>query len=86
MSTKVVNYKHEPFDVLITRPSCWSNPYIIGVHGSRRHVIVMYERLIRADPAFVQKIKDELRGKRLGCVCKPKECHGDVLARIADEE
>jgi hypothetical protein len=25
------------------------------------------------------------RGKVLGCWCAPKACHGDVLARIADE-
>lgn len=27
----------------------------------------------------------ELQGKRLGCFCAPKPCHGDVLARMADE-
>lgn len=25
-----------------------------------------------------------LKGKRLGCFCKPLDCHGDVLARLAD--
>lgn len=25
-----------------------------------------------------------LRGKRLGCFCKPAPCHGDVLAELAD--
>lgn len=28
-------------------------------------------------------IKD-LKGKRLGCFCKPLECHGDVLKELAD--
>ncbi|MCU6294794.1 DUF4326 domain-containing protein, partial [Escherichia coli] len=30
------------------------------------------------------KIDDllELAGKRLGCFCKPKSCHGDVLVEI----
>lgn len=27
-----------------------------------------------------------LRGKVLMCYCKPKLCHGDVLAAMADEE
>jgi len=27
---------------------------------------------------------DELRGKRLGCICAPHACHGDVLAELAD--
>ena len=26
-----------------------------------------------------------LKGKVLGCWCKPGPCHGDVLARIANE-
>jgi hypothetical protein len=26
----------------------------------------------------------EIRGKVLGCWCKPAACHGDVLARLAD--
>ena len=25
-----------------------------------------------------------LKGKRLACWCKPKACHGDVLAKLAD--
>ena len=27
----------------------------------------------------------ELRGKVLGCWCAPQACHGDVLARLANE-
>lgn len=27
----------------------------------------------------------ELKDKRLECVCKPKICHGDVLAEAADK-
>jgi hypothetical protein len=26
-----------------------------------------------------------LRGKRLGCFCKPRPCHGDVLLRLIGE-
>jgi hypothetical protein len=26
----------------------------------------------------------ELRGKKLGCWCKPGPCHGDVLAELAN--
>lgn len=29
---------------------------------------------------------DELRGKVLGCYCKPKACHGDILAKLANED
>lgn len=27
----------------------------------------------------------ELKGKTLGCFCKPLSCHGDILVRLADE-
>jgi hypothetical protein len=26
----------------------------------------------------------ELKDKRLGCFCKPKACHGDVLKKYAE--
>lgn len=28
----------------------------------------------------------ELRGKRLGCYCKPLRCHGDFLAKLVNEK
>lgn len=28
----------------------------------------------------------ELKGKKLRCFCKPKRCHGDFLARLANGE
>ena len=33
-----------------------------------------------------QLLKDlhELRGKTLGCFCKPKRCHGDVLVELVN--
>lgn len=85
MTSQVVNMHRESFDILIQRPSCWGNPFHIGIHGSRKDVVFLYELLIRTRPDFLAKIKRELRGKRLGCGCKPKACHGDILARIADE-
>lgn len=34
---------------------------------------------------FRKRIK-ELKGKQLGCFCKPKECHGDVIVKYLEEE
>jgi hypothetical protein len=28
----------------------------------------------------------ELEGKALGCWCKPKSCHGDVLIKLIEEK
>ena len=36
-----------------------------------------YEKLSR-DPEFKMAVLS-LKGKRLGCYCKPKKCHGDVI-------
>ena len=91
--TRVVNLKHEPYDVYIGRPGPFGNPYthlpssIHGVEyvGTRAEAIQKFETWARSNPEFVARVKRELKGKVLGCFCKPQPCHGDVLARIAEE-
>lgn len=93
MNTRVVNIKRESYDVYIGRPSPWGNPYshrpsnVHGVQyvGSVTEAILQFETWARSDPQYVARIKRELKGKVLGCFCKPQPCHGDVLARIAEE-
>lgn len=41
-----------------------------------------YER-IKYDPVFKERII-ELKGKTLGCFCKPFPCHGDVIKEYLD--
>ena len=84
MRTRVVHCKAQPFDVYIGRPSEWGNPFVIGVDGNRSQVIDKYEKWLMKQPALLAKLHT-LRGKVLGCWCKPQACHGDVLARLADE-
>jgi Domain of unknown function (DUF4326) len=89
---RVVHVKHEPYDVYIGRGvpragfrrSKWSNPYEIGKHGTRREVILKYERHLLANEELMGALP-ELRGKVLGCWCAPNPCHGDVLVRWANE-
>ena len=38
---------------------------------------------VNKEPVFRQKVRD-LRGYRLGCFCKPKPCHGDVIKAWLD--
>ena len=83
MDKFVVHCKKEPFDVYIGRPSEWGNPFTIGKDGSRGDVISKYENWLIGNAELMGKIHT-LRGKILGCWCKPKACHGDVLARIAN--
>ncbi len=81
--TKVVHCKRESYDVYIGRGSKWGNPFIIGTDGSRDEVIAKYENYIMNKPELLADIH-ELKGKVLGCYCKPKTCHGDILARLAE--
>lgn len=81
--TTVVHCKRQPYDVYIGRPSKWGNPFEIGRDGTRADVIAKYEMHILARLDLLEALPD-LRGKRLGCWCTPKPCHGGVLARLAD--
>lgn len=84
MKTRVVHCKKEKYDVYIGRPSKWGNPFTIGRDGSREEVVEKYREYILKSEHLMSDI-ESLKGKILGCWCKPKACHGDVLARLADE-
>ena len=85
MRTTVVNVRNEKPDVYIGRPSKWGNPFVLGHDGDRERVIALYRNWLMNKKELLQDIH-ELRGKTLGCFCKPKACHGDVLAELANGE
>lgn len=82
MKTRIVHCKKEKYDVYIGRPSIFGNPFSIGKDGNREDVIKKYREYfynrILEDKNFREKIK-KLKGKILGCWCKPKDCHGDII-------
>ena len=82
--TRVVNLRNESYDVYIGRPSKWGNPFSIGKDGYRPDVIEKYRQYILSKPELLKDIK-ELKGKVLGCYCKPLACHGDILVELANE-
>ena len=84
MHTKAVNIRHSHYDIYIGRPSKWGNPFRIGVHGNREQVLEKYQAWLLRQPELLQHL-EELRGKRLGCFCKPQDCHGDVLVALLEE-
>ena len=61
--------------------SKWHNPFTVKEYGT--NAIILYEQYIRSSP--LMKDIEELRGKTLGCWCKPNPCHGDVLVKILNE-
>jgi hypothetical protein len=77
--TKVVHCKRDEFDVYIGRGSKWGNPFVIGKDGNREQVIDKYKRYVLMRKPDLLNDLEELEGKRLGCWCSPKACHGDVL-------
>ena len=82
--TTVVNKYKDHYDIYIGRGSKWGNPFRIGDHGDRGDVIEQYLKLIQTQPDLLDSL-EELRGKRLGCFCKPKACHGDILIELLGE-
>jgi hypothetical protein len=100
--TRAVNLRREAYDVYIGRAGrgsdgTFGNPCALGrpcpecgsVHMDGGSTLACYkgylERRLASDPAFRSAML-ELRGKRLGCFCKPAPCHGDVLAQWLDAQ
>ena len=90
MIPKVVHCKREEFDVYIGRGSRWGNPYShkVGtlaehVVESRTEAIQKFEEYLLSNEELMASLPD-LKGKILGCWCKPKSCHGDILLRYAN--
>jgi hypothetical protein len=78
-----VVHKRGPHDVYIGRPSKWGNPFEIGTDGTREDVIRKYREWVQTQPELMNAL-GELEGQRLGCWCKPKACHGDVLVELVN--
>ena len=90
MTTKVVHCKKAKYDVYIGRPSIWGNPFspLVGTLArfqaeSIADAVAKYKEWILTQPDLLAKLP-ELKDKTLGCWCKPKSCHGDILAELAD--
>ena len=89
---KVVNQYKERFDVYIGRPSKWGNPYsdkegtLAKYKVKDRNEAVESFRLYITEGEGKHLLNDlhELKGKTLGCFCKPLKCHGDVLKELID--
>lgn len=90
MKTQIVNLRKDKYDVYIGRASLGSdgyfgNPFTIKDHGPS--ALGMYagyfEHKMKTDPEFKRRI-EALRGKVLGCFCKPNRCHGDVIVQYLE--
>lgn len=67
--------------------SIWANPFKVGKEYTREESIRRYEEYIREklERENLWHLLENLRGKCLGCWCKPEACHGDVLLKLLEE-
>lgn len=88
MKTKVVNIYKEPYDVYIGRlgkgrDGYFGNPFILKKGDPKGSTLdkykVYFEERLQTDSEFKERILN-LKGKVLGCFCKPNACHGDIIA------
>jgi Domain of unknown function (DUF4326) len=97
MSTKVVNLRRDPYDVYIGRAGhgmsgYFGNPFVLGPRIPRAKQMGVLESYrgwflhrVETNKEFRARVL-ALRGKRLGCFCKPGWCHGDVMAEWIDAQ
>jgi hypothetical protein len=82
----------------VDRTTKWSNPFIVGKHGTRAECVDMHAKLMagylcisvdhecieaqRAHLAYVKANRRHLKGKNLACWCPPGPCHADILLKV----
>jgi len=92
--TQVVNVYKDNFDVYIGRTSKkfgvggkFANPYWMQDESKRKEVIEKFRIYLWKQIKEGKITKEELialDGKKLGCYCSPKECHGDVIVKAIE--
>ena len=92
MTTKVVHIYKKPYDVYIGRAGrgksgYFGNPFPLKKGAERGSTLLQYkmwfDNKIKTDPLFKEEII-KLKGKTLGCFCKPNPCHGDIIKEYLD--
>lgn len=63
--------------------SIFANPFRIEgeTHECRKASVERFRTYARKNPLLLEEL-ESLRGKTLGCWCKPDDCHGDVLVEL----
>jgi len=97
----VVNLRQDPYDVYIGRAGrghhgYFGNPIVLGkkcsvcgkTHTKAGNTLPCFEIYfldrIAKDDQFRRRIQ-ALRGMVLGCFCKPRPCHGDIIVRWLED-
>lgn len=77
------------------KKSIYANPFkvdkydkkkgFIKQHGTLDEVCEKYREYVLSNPELLKQLKT-LKGKQLGCWCKPNRCHGDILKELIEDE
>jgi hypothetical protein len=85
--------------VKVDRSGKWGNPFEEGVHGTREECVALFAAMLRGEfclttdnlakqqayYAMAIRDRDQIKGKNLGCWCKPgTPCHAGVLLCFAN--
>ena len=90
---KVVHFKKDDYDIYIGRLpdgeyNKWAYPKELREtfpEGTpRQEIIDAYEDYLLSNKELMNDLH-ELKYKTLGCWCKPKSCHGDILKKYVDK-
>ena len=69
------------------KESIFHNPFKITGTVDRDESMRLFGKYfrdkIKSDPDFKKEVL-KLKGKTLGCWCKPLKCHGDIIARYVN--
>lgn len=86
MLTRVVNVDAgEDFDILIDRQSLYGNPFQSGRRED--NIDKFHDWFYSPEQKNLRKdVLENLRGKRLGCHCHPKPCHGGIFVEFLQLE
>jgi len=70
----------------VTRPNIFGNPFVLRDaenDAERAHVLMLFAEYWydeKQRPLRNRALMNFPPGSVLGCVCKPKECHADIIA------
>lgn len=70
------------------KASPFANPFKVGRDGTHEDVVRKFKEYmwgrVNSDPELKEQLL-ALKGKNLGCWCKPEPCHGDILLEMIGE-
>lgn len=99
MRTRVVNIRSDAYDIDVSRSGPFGNPFRMhfGRGGSRKdvikkHILWLEQWTLHKKEVIIHGYSNkwviehvhELKGKRIACFCAPSACHGDTLAKLAN--